>query len=221
MEGLTLPVPTQVPDFVRTLEIDDIEVLLDAIEIKVLDTPEDWSTEEARQKANKAIEPCLFQVYKIAMTALIHNPTWERAYVTLIIGVYFSQFFWKRPEKFEVKPPLHFDYFANLPHTRLSLSELVVLDAHVRYAIKECESRPMPEILCWNQPMFQFGGENPNRPGTQSIVLSPQLRWSMRQPLQHYGRSRYQFSWLSAPQNRPKEITDAVNVRGFLVYAHR
>ena len=85
-------------------------------------------------KAEKAIWPCLFQVYAIAMTALIHNPTWERAYVTLVIGVYYSQFFWKRPEKCEVKPPLNFNFFATLPYSRLPLSELAILDAHVRYA---------------------------------------------------------------------------------------
>ena len=219
VKGVVLPVPSQVPDFARTLESKVEEILVDVTEIKRLDIPEHWSTEEARRKAGDAIQSHLFQVYKTAMTAFIHNPTWERVYATLVVGVYFTQFYWEREDIPDLCPPVEFGYFREIPHARLSSSDLILLDDYVKYAIKECESRSMPKILCWNEPMFVFGEPSADDPETPSVVLTPQFLWSMRQPLKRYPSTRYQYSWVSAPQRRPEEIDDEAIVRDFF-YIH-
>ena len=172
-----------------------------------------WGKPEAQGKAEAAIPGYLLQVYTTAMTAFIHNPTWEHVYATLAIGIYISQFHWERPSKGKLRAPIRYNTTKSIPHARQS--ELEIADAlkEVDAAITECENRAMPDVLCWNAPMVAFEGTDNIDSDKPRIVLTPQLLWSMREPLKHFEGVRFQRSWLSAPTKRPYALTRKSIVR--------
>ena len=208
-------IPSEIPDFVRLVVAGDINQgsmfdgegkkgrvhheLVDLFEIKPLNVPVAWDSPEARAEAEKEIPKHIFQVYSEAMAAFIRNPEWKKLYAWLIIGIYYTQFYWKRPEG-DIRPPVYFNYSKDIPHKVYSPKEYQALLDRMDDAIKECEAREMPDIVCWNEAIFTFlDSKNPHAP---ALKLSPQLLWSMRLPLKHRG-TKFQPSWLSAPSKMP------------------
>lgn len=212
--------PIRIPDFARTIDIDNhagkkkklpsgprmTQVLIDTTEIKRLDTKrnEPWGTEEARLEAERAISLHMFQVYQTAMSAFSHHPNWKFVYTMLAIGIYYSQFRWKRPGDDLLKQiPVSCSKLMKGPHKP---GELDILEIRFKKAIKECNARTMPEVLVWNQPIVTFQ-DNENIASSEAIItFSPSFLWSMRQPLKPHHQIKLTRSWLSGPYKRPEEI---------------
>ena len=166
MEGVELRVPKQTPDLTRTFTInnhaegvtEDPRVekrLVDFVEVKRLDTDklEPWGSPQAEAKARVAIHGYLLQVYTAAMAGFIHNPTWEDVYATLAIGIYFTQLHWVRPPDDVLCTPMKYRDNSSGSLTGEALDRRI---AHLNAAIIECKQRPVPEVLCWNEPVVTF-----------------------------------------------------------------
>ena len=192
-------------------------------EIKPLDSPEDepWGTEQSRHTAGSLIPRCMFQVYSTAMAAFKRNPKWLHVYTMLVIGIYYSQFHWKRPSK-EVlnRVPVKFGYYRSIPSSRTKPGQCHALIQEVKAAMEECNNRPKPDILCWNEPIVTFGPECDITSFDARAQLTPQFIWSMRQPFRHHYNVRFDRSWMSPPLERPQEVNSSKLVRfEFLSYS--
>lgn len=220
--------PLRIPDFARLVDEDHraqgIETgpmtsqrLVDMTEIKPLNSDEQtepWGTQEARAAAAGAIPSCLFQVYSTAMAAFTRNPKWMEVYVTIMIGIYFTQLHWKRPSK-EIlrRTPTNFRSLRRIPHRRLLPHEHGSLMSDLEDCVQETKHRVMPDILCWNEPIVHFGdGCDVTSPGAKA-QLTPLFLWCMRQPLKHHRKTTFDRCWLSAPRDRPQEVDTEAIVR--------
>ena len=224
----------KIPDAARTVTTDHCaqgnnsgrltsEKLVDMTEIKPLKSTEDepWGTQEARDNAGELIPGFMFQVYSTAMAAFKRNPKWMHVYTMLVVGIYYTQFHWKRPSKKVLnRVPIAFGYFSSIPNTRTGLDRHQKLIWDVEAAMEECKNRPMPEILCWNEPIVTFGPGCDITSRNAKAQLTPQFIWSMRQPFRHHYKTRFDRSWMSPPRERPQEVDlcDLVCLSPFLVY---
>ncbi|KAI0705624.1 hypothetical protein C8Q76DRAFT_819952 [Earliella scabrosa] len=198
--------PEQTPDATRTIicsgkAFEDYEsILVDFYEMKALNTPDKWDTDEAREAALEAILGFMEQVYTQAMSALAHNLHWDKVYATLIIGVYFSQFVWTRPEE-KIKRPLRV-----IPVNRvLNQAEAAKVTKRYNEKIAEYKSREMPQIEFYNAPMLDFKIQKSNQESKpQPVSVSGHYRYAVRTPLreEHKG-CKFQNSWLSPPARKP------------------
>ena len=184
------------------------QTLIDMTEVKPLNSlAEPWGTQGSRDQAARAIPGCLFQVYSTAMAAFLRNPKWMEVYVTIMIGIYFSQLRWKRPSDTMLKrSPTHFKTLRRIPHTRLLPHEHNSLVSDFKNCLKETENREMPDILCWNEPMVSFGDGCDVTSSEAEAELTRQFLWSVRQPLKRHRKTKYDRCCLSAPRDRPEEV---------------
>lgn len=103
--------PTRVPDFARILIFGDkLRVegyrrqLLDFWELKRLKTDEDvlWASDAAKESAEDDLARHVEQAYEAAMAAFDHNPHWTKVAALLIVGIYFTQLVWSRPQTADI-----------------------------------------------------------------------------------------------------------------------
>ena len=215
--------PVRIPDYARLVDEDHraqgittgpmtSQTLIDMTEIKPLSDSEPWGTEAARNVARGMIRDCLFQVYSTAMAAFCRNPKWMHVYVTVMIGIYYTQLHWKRP-KTAILEPHHFKAMKAIPHTRVTQEEHENLISRIKASIEETKGRKMPKILCWNEPMVSFGEGCDVTSVEAKVQLTRPFLWSLRQPMKHHRKTTYDTCWMSAPREKPQEIPAGVTVR--------
>ena len=211
----------RIPDFARLVNEDHraqgvetgpmtSQTLIDMTEIKPLNSnvnTERWGTQGARDKAALAIPGCLFQVYSTAMAAFLRNPKWMEVYVTIMIGIYFTQLRWNRPsDEMLERRPTEPKTLRRIPHRRLLPHEHGSMVSDLKKCIEETQHREMPDVLCWNEPMVSFGdGCDVTSSGAQA-QLTRLFLWSVRQPVKRHRKTTYDRCWLSAPHDRPEEV---------------
>ena len=211
-----LPWPHKIPDFTRTFDaVDESEdggpeisqTLIDMVEIKSLSVNDDepWGTEAARANAGERIPFHLFQVYLTTMAAFNSNPGWKHIYTDLVIGIYYTQLHWKRPNK-EIlgRVPVDFNAWKSIPNGRGG--SLKASTDKLKAMLTEFEGRPMPEILCWNEPIVNFGDGGSVLDSYREVTFTKQFLWSMRQPFKHHRGTKFERGWLSATHDRPREV---------------
>ena len=212
VNSVKIEAPTEIPDFVRVFlekgKKGADHVFVDFVEVKPLATEVDWNTPEARKAAEEDIKASLFQLYRQAMSGFFYHPEWTCVYGILVVGVYFSLFRWRRQKgkESEVCPPVEYD-FNSFPATPISSAEHQALVDVLEAAIKECSNRWMPKVLCWNQPMFDFHGEDEQPSSLSSeVTLTEELLWALRQPFKEHKGTKYRYSFFSAPGKKPWRI---------------
>ena len=79
-------------------------------------------------------------------------------------------------------------------------------------AIEECSNRKMPEVLCWNLPMFLFHGKGKHSSiWFSELTLTEEFLWALEQPFKEHAKTKYGLSFLSAPEKKPHSISDHVS----------
>ncbi|RPD55445.1 hypothetical protein L227DRAFT_566613 [Lentinus tigrinus ALCF2SS1-6] len=212
------PFPEQYPDFLRALisavesegQVKSIHQIVDIWEIKDHNISADWNTPEAHESAWRAMtnSRTLDQVYIQAMAAFAHNPEWEKIYHTLIVGIYFSQFVFDRPQGTELDRPLSPIHVHNnmLPKARQA-----ALD-RLNDRIAQYQARTPPSIEYFNQPVLTFGlGQKASMDSPkQDVSLSPQFLYALRLPLKQYKGCKFQQSWFSPSPKKPKPVATTI-----------
>ena len=216
VEGLKLRILSMITDSARIIKVnksgrskETIHILVDFTEIKPLNVDAEWHTQEAKDEAFSHVTRYILQVFKTAMAAFLHHSDWHRVYAMLVVGVYYSQFLWKRPSKGLIRPPIEFDCLKSFPTTRQTAEEFERLVEHLDAAIDECNGRLLPEVLCFNEPMLTYH-QVEDSSASSEITLTPQFLYSMRLPLKRWLKTNYQFSWLSAPSEKPDFDLNAI-----------
>ncbi|KAI0752891.1 hypothetical protein C8Q80DRAFT_1148994 [Daedaleopsis nitida] len=208
------------PDFARHIfcSSEYLRLLIDCWEIKGLNIPASWDSEQARRAALKAISGEMEQVFVTAMAGFAHNPNWEHVHALLIIGVYFSQFVWTRPEG-EIERALS-DISINHVLTKEEMQNVMK-----RYEdrITQFKSRALPKVQFYNAPVFKFHTPTDDHP--IRVTLSPEFLFATRLPLKkHFKSCKIQSSWLSPPSRKPcgwpKSVDPDVLVRLALIDSH-
>ena len=188
-------------------ETPDIRRLVDVWVIKPFTEDINWQSEEGREEAGKLIEKHLFEVYSQAMEGFVRHPEWKVAYAMLVVGIYFSQFCWERPEG-DIRPPVDYEYDKAILDQPLSLEEHQDAVDKIRAAISECGARDLPEILAWNEPMF-VGNISRCTPKID-LKLSPSMLWSMAQPLKNHPGVKIEPGCFDAPEEQPECMIESI-----------
>ncbi len=111
-------IPKKIPDIARIIRYTKNVVIpnalkpfppdkhVDAVEQKCLNYRGQWNTYTARCNAEELIGLHVEQLYDTAMAALATHPKWTKFTVNLIIGIYFTQLEWTRPDAADHKAEL-------------------------------------------------------------------------------------------------------------------
>ncbi|EJF61579.1 hypothetical protein DICSQDRAFT_169995 [Dichomitus squalens LYAD-421 SS1] len=183
--------PERCPDFARFVIFSDKEELLsrsglsatreivDFYELKALNCPQKWWTEEARIAAEAIMMATITQVYETAMAAFAYNPDWKQLFGVIVVGAYFTQVVWKKRPSDDVLRPI-FD--TEVPETvkkGVSYRELI---GKLLNQIPQYEERVLPEILYWNAPVFNYHRVEDSCDDPR-VSLTLQFLWAMGSPI--------------------------------------
>ncbi|KAI0689766.1 hypothetical protein C8T65DRAFT_766154 [Cerioporus squamosus] len=196
--------PEQYPDFIRVFlsankdGTKSIKQLVDIWEIKDHNIRDQWHTQEARNIAWNYMtnSKTLDQVYNQAMAAFAHNAGWKKVFHLLIVGIYFSQFVFTRPDG-EIKRPLTPMEINN----KLSTEEARAALTRLRDRIAEHKARVMPTVEYFNQPVLVF-----HAGAAVEMRLSQQFLYAIRLPLKEFKGCKFQPSWFSPSSDKPEPV---------------
>ncbi len=184
--------PSQFPDFARTLIYSDtlplpdgsrpIRHIIDAWELKALNSGCVWWSAESRLAALRAVPTYLGQCQDQAEAGFAHNSDWTHIYMLLIVGPYFTQLVWRARPPAEILTSVEVPDPAEL-EPRGDYRELI---AQLLEVIKHYEKRNVPEVLWYNAPVFTYHLEDPGSESYQPASLSPEFLWALAEPLIHH-----------------------------------
>ena len=174
--------------------------IADFYELKALNCSERWWTAHAREAADAITTTSLTQAYDTAIAGFAYNPTLTQAYSIIVAGAYFTLLVWKERPSDDVLRPIFPTKVPKKVKKGVSYGPLI---EKLLNEMPEYERRVLPEILYWNEPVFDYQPYY-SVPESRRVSLSARFLWAMRYPIKaRFPQLLPRSALFTAPDKKP------------------